>query len=544
MNMLKKICSTLVCLLLVSMAFSQADKAKYYIEGEYRVDVKDGKFVYKLYDITSNKIYFTAADTIIGEDTPEGFQSFVFRKARTDYQGGFEEGMKFWRWQKDAKKWQIDSEVKNATASYAMNKVMTVMLILDCSKSIGDDDFTKLKRSAVQFIETIYSRSSNGNVSIGIVGFNSMKNTDAMVYPISPLDSMGRKSMEQFIYQLELGPNTALYYAMNKGVQMIQNYVNSIRWNENMEYDGAYLVSFTDGYDNASVDPQIGVPDDGLDNPYFKYVKDNLLTHNIADKPVDSYIIAVKGNDVDNNQKFEAVLKGISSAPLNDHFYLVDNFSALNNQFENIAKSLINRWQDLNCFVPPSFKGKVRWTLGNEQEYVQEKTPAKAEKDTIKASSQPKGKASLLMGMNIGFGGMFGAKTDSAAETYPKKSSGFDISVGFDIAAKVKDNFAIGGFVAYEGAIAKPKHMHSFSIGPLCQIGSESNAVSGIAAVGVNIKGRSSNTYTSSVAFIMRGGVKFNKPSVYVFAEVGFGGHAIITANVGYEFGHLIKKNK
>lgn len=538
--MLKKISITILGLMLLSPIFSQVDKAKYYIEGEYRVDVKDGKFVYKLYDITSNRIYFTPSDTIIGTDTPEGFQSFVFKKARTDYPGGFEEGLKFWRWQKDTKTWQIDSEVKNATAAYAMNKVMTVMLILDCSKSIGDDDFTKLKRSAVQFIETIYSRSSNGNVSIGIVGFNSMSNTDAMVYPIRPLDTVGRKEMEQFIYQLELGSNTALYYAMHKGVQMMQNYVNDIRWNENIEYDGAYLVSFTDGYDNASVDPQIGVPDEGLDNPYYKFVKDNLLTKTIGDKPIDSYIIAVKGNDVNNNQTFEAVLKGISSAPLKDHFYLVDNFSALNNQFENIAKSLINRWQDLNCFVPPSFRGKVRWTLGNEQESTTGKQPVVTEPVEKKHEKHTTG---LLMGVNIGFGGMFGASVmDTNSKYYPGKRSGFNISIGFDIAAKVKENFAIGGFVAYEGAIAKPKHMHSFSIGPLCQIGREDRVVSGIAAIGVNLKGKSAGMYKFSTAFIMRGGVKFNKPSVYLFAEVGFGGHSIITANVGYEFGHWIKK--
>ena len=58
----------LVSFLLCLTAFSQADKAKYYIEGDYAIRRDaNNRFVYTLSNISSKGIYFANADSITGQ---------------------------------------------------------------------------------------------------------------------------------------------------------------------------------------------------------------------------------------------------------------------------------------------------------------------------------------------------------------------------------------------------------------------------------------------------------------------------------------------
>lgn len=76
-------------------------------------------------------------------------------------------------------------------------------------------------------------------------------------------------------------------------------------------------------------------------------------------------MIAVEGNDVGSNaNKFREVLRNLATGNDDDHFKLATKFSELKTIFEDIAKRLIDRWNNLVCFVPPSYNGRVRWTLG------------------------------------------------------------------------------------------------------------------------------------------------------------------------------------
>lgn len=339
----------------------QAEKAKYYIEGDYSVNLVNGQFEYKLENIVSKGITFTYEDYKIGEERDE-FEVFYFDHANTDYPGGFDGGLKFWKWDKNNNKWQIDSETIDGELQASKNKVMTIMLVLDCSTSLGDK-FDDLKNYAERFIDIIYEKSHDGNVRLGIIGFNTMSYTENTVYPITELNQKSYYSMKSFIDRLKKDKQTAMYYAMRLASDYMEDYVNNIELEENVEYDGSYIVTFTDGYDNNSRDPEIGIPADGLLNPYYKYVKEKCLTKELKGKPIESFVIAVEGNDVGGNaQRFREVLSGLSYD--DDHFKLADNFDQLEDKFNEIAKNLIDRWNNLVCFVPPSYYGKVRWTLG------------------------------------------------------------------------------------------------------------------------------------------------------------------------------------
>ena len=242
-------------LLFSSALFAQfAEKSKHYIEGDFEPVIEDGEFKYKLSNIYYEGITSSSGTYVDGEATDEGFASFIFNEINTDFKNGTKEAyenVQFWKWKEE--KWQIDSEVDKGTTDQKTTSEMSIILVLDCSESIGDEDFEKLKNSAIKFIETFAEKAPANSVHIGIVGFNSMKNTDKNVFPIKLLNSQTKDEMIDFIGYyfsngLQMQKNTALYYAMDKSIIMLEDYSPSITKN----YQGSFIVTFTDGYDNNS----------------------------------------------------------------------------------------------------------------------------------------------------------------------------------------------------------------------------------------------------------------------------------------------------
>lgn len=357
---MKRFLILLAAMLLTLSVSAQADKAKFYIEGQLSTPTKAGE-AWKLYNIRSKGITFTNADTIYGHDTDKGVQ-LVFDHAASEHPQGFDCGLRFYRWQNNSGRWQVDSEVENAQAAFSQQKVMSIMLVLDCSSSIGPNDFVKLKNSAKQFIDVIVDKSSDGNVHIGIIGFNSMKNTK--VYDLQPLTDESRKAMYKFIDELELNNRTAFYYAINRGLDAIKQYVAKLTIGKDKKYDGSYVIAFTDGYDNDSFDPAIGKAAEGTEHSYFRHVNQRIMKEKIGGAPIESYVLAIRGNDVDrNNTDFERVLSALSHNTSGDKFYSLMNFDKLQAAFEEIGTNLINKWQSIYCYIPRGYDGRVRWTI-------------------------------------------------------------------------------------------------------------------------------------------------------------------------------------
>ena len=473
---MKRILFVIIGMLMSVAAFAQAENAKYYIEGDYEISRgANNQFVYTLSNITSKGITFTPVQKIVGNVEPDESISFSFDKAQTDYPGGFAEGLKFWKWQFDGKeyKWQRDSEVKDAQQQFKTDGVMVVMLILDCSTSLGEVNFAKLQSAAVKFIDILYNASPNGSVRLGIIGFNTMSNTDKMVLGIQPLTATTKSSMIQFIHGLTLYNNTSLYYAMHKGSDLIGDYVSSMSADDREKYDYACMVSFTDGYDNHSSDERIGIPDKGLDNPYFQYVRDNVVDKLIGGKELKSYVIAIKGNDVaEDNKLYQTVFKGLAS----ENPFLLEDFNQLESQFENMAKELMKRWQNVTCYVPAAYRGKIRWTLGNgteapKTEPVRETKPAPA----------PEPKAIGRTKKN--FWGVNGAVLfEYASAMKPIFYTG--LGAGFDFAVPKGKN-AIGGMISLKYCFGGPTHVMA---GPLFLFGDYENDPTFMLGTGLDIR--------------------------------------------------------
>ena len=64
----KRLTLLAAALLLTLTVFGQAEKAKYYIEGQLATPTKSGQ-EWKLYNVRSQGITFTDSDTIYGHDT-------------------------------------------------------------------------------------------------------------------------------------------------------------------------------------------------------------------------------------------------------------------------------------------------------------------------------------------------------------------------------------------------------------------------------------------------------------------------------------------
>lgn len=109
--------------------------------------------------------------------------------------------------------------------------VGVVVLVLDRSESLGGD-FSKIKEYAMNFIDQTFT--THPEVKMGIVDFS----TDVNTYPITN----NREALKGYISNLNSDRFTALYQAMDEGVEMLLRYPAQSR----------ILVTFTDGTDNMS----------------------------------------------------------------------------------------------------------------------------------------------------------------------------------------------------------------------------------------------------------------------------------------------------
>lgn len=109
--------------------------------------------------------------------------------------------------------------------------VGVIVLVLDRSNSLGAD-FSKIKEYAIDFVDQTFE--SHPEVRMGVVDFS----TDVRSFPISNNPA----ALKQYISNMEADRFTALYEAMDTGIEMLIKSAAQSR----------ILVTFTDGNDNQS----------------------------------------------------------------------------------------------------------------------------------------------------------------------------------------------------------------------------------------------------------------------------------------------------
>jgi hypothetical protein len=403
------------------------DNAQYFIKGNLSIEKgADGKTVYKLSQIDNSGIYFdNPYATRTGEETSKEDVLFQFSHARTDYPGGINTPLDFWRYDNSINEWQPDGETRQGTAGVEQKKSMVVMLVLDCSSSLGTD-FNLVQGAANNFIRSLYEASQgSGNIKLGIVGFSKINET--RVFNIRSLTSDSYYEMTNFINRLSTQNGTALYYAMDKSVgELMEAYCKtSIPSTEPLS--AAIMVTFTDGLDQTSRNPDKNIltADNYYDEILAKYGT-KMQNKSFSGIRLQHEIRGVKGNDIISEGqlgKFQRIGESLGN------FKLLDNYSELGREFEDIAKNLIDQWRILNLYVPNSFSGRVAWTYpGERTKYVP--TPHKTGR-----------KAFVGLNLTVGVPMTMYCGWVTYIEDF---GAGISPKLGLDIAWPVSDKFAIG----------------------------------------------------------------------------------------------------
>lgn len=501
-----KLFSLIACMILCGLTanaqtkvLQTPDEAEYFIKGDLNISKgSNGAPEYTLKNVYTKGINFKMQDVFKGKVTDKEDVAFTFEDASTSYNGGFENNvLQYWRFDEFEKVWIPESEVRQGEQDIVSNKYMNVVLVVDCSSSLGED-FESVKSNTLYFVNQLFNASPEGNIRLGIIGFSSIKETK--VYDIKPLNSSTKSDVEYFVNRLEKGNGTALYYSMDKALEMLETDSKLIKIDE---YLGSYLITFTDGIDQQSQnhDKDIFVAED-----YYNYLRPILRETNtrkrIHGKNIETHIISVKGKDITSDRlemKFDSDLKGIC-----DYYEKMDNIGKLREKFNQLSKRLIDRNLQLVCYVPMAFKGKVGWTFKSiKQEPVVEPEPV------VEYKPLPVKKDKMFLGVNLGIG------IDA--------EGGFDLTVGADVAFPINKTLNLGGY-AYFG-------ITGLGVGGLAVIDfkNESSIVGGL--------GLAVSDYYSWAGVEFKAGYKFANG---IYLTNTFSTTGVVLFNFGYDFGRFL----
>jgi len=139
-------------------------------------------------------------------------------------------------------------------------------------------------------------------------------------------------------YRIASQAGTAIYYAVHKALANLKSSESRLPNNP----DSVYLITFTDGLDNASSGQSLDYPieNKSFDTTpdYVTYVKNEIANRKINGKGITAYSIGVKGNDVSDDAGFTTSLQNIASPGKSKELI---NFSDVNSTFDEIADGLI-----------------------------------------------------------------------------------------------------------------------------------------------------------------------------------------------------------
>ncbi|MBN7810557.1 VWA domain-containing protein [Algoriphagus sp. H41] len=143
-------------------------------------------------------------------------------------------------------RWQVDSE---NFLDYEPSKSLSLVLVLDVSSSLGDN-LDDVKNSARQVLNQIFKNNPNAKVAIvkfsrGNLAHALSSNEFELSQFIAQQQTYSDSKLGGGSYQLENKNETALYEAMLKGIEILNN-SNS---------RGQGLITFTDGANNFQFDP-------------------------------------------------------------------------------------------------------------------------------------------------------------------------------------------------------------------------------------------------------------------------------------------------
>ena len=204
-----------------------------------------------------------------------------------------------------------------------------------------------------------------------------------------------------FIDGLETSNGTKLYHAVRVAIDELKGEAFPD------DLSNVSIVTFTDGLDLGSYG------DSGYESSaqYLAAINNRILTEKVQGVGIDAYTVGIKGNDVNDADKFYSDLVKLSSSE--DNAILVSSMSEVTSKFIEIAKSLYNKniSQSLSLIIPlPEKDQKLRFTFD-----VNGTTPQSAENSQIYIDCEFSSKSELYI-KNLNYVGILpGSRTISGS---------------------------------------------------------------------------------------------------------------------------------
>jgi hypothetical protein len=351
------------------------DEAEYSIQGWYEKTKDYGVVHYRLRDPkSSDKVRFMYPEEGYVESNGKnsvGYIRFPFDSVETIPSNKEFAGLRYWYYDSIDKEWVTESEAVDTTGITVKVSQIEVMLVIDCSRSL-DKDFPKVKNSAKNFIDQLYELANN-NARLGLIAFNNSKK----VIEPRTLDAQARNALKDSIDTWTLDNGTLLYRSMDAAIDIIQR---DAMQNINADnFNGAYLIAFTDGLDNISTDDSRNLltADD-----YYKYLQTRTIGKDrpvIHGKRLEPWVVSVRGIDITSESRAARVRDQFTNLVPHEHHKYLSNIRELDAAFRDICEKLVTYKTTLNCHVPEGVTGRVGWTL---DEIIEEKPAPKPLKET------------------------------------------------------------------------------------------------------------------------------------------------------------------
>lgn len=406
--------------------YKNPDESNYVIFGNMHNEFQGDRQVFWLDEVSHKGITFKDEGRYTGEFDGVQKVAFNFKNANTTHPNGFRDGFILWKRTKDVNGkyyWKPETEKNESRNVFEKKKVMSVMLVLDCSGSMSDDgcqNFDKMKRSAVSFLETLFNASSEGNIHVGIVAFNNKNYADDHTIAPEPLNYGNYEQMRKYIQNLPKAPksNTALYYSVDKAVELLQDDYSK---NASSFSFGA-IAAFSDGDDNNSTSAKKRIP---TSEDYMDYLNKNFASYKVGAYNIlnTTKVIGLRGWENGkpmNDRSWKTMQGNLIQAFGNEAFWPLEDIDELSSKFAKFAESLIERNTTLICEVPSGYKNEIAWTLKERKNYKPEPEPSN-------------GKRSPWWGFGFEGGGFFG-----------EYGGGF-WGMNIDMAFSINKTFAVGG---------------------------------------------------------------------------------------------------
>jgi Ca-activated chloride channel family protein len=229
-----------------------------------------------------------------------------------------------YEWREDIDGWKEDVEF---TLDYTPVQDLMIIMVLDASASLGED-ITKVKQYASNFVTNVLAEIPNAR--IGIVDFSDE------IHSFPPTNN--KVALQNYIADIDQGPFTSLYEAVNIGIDML----------DNSTAEGKSLLIFTDGTDNNS-SPEF--------TPDFLVEKIN----GTVGVSINSFTIGLEGRGGVDKPVLEelATNGGLSAFPKN-----IDELGGVFEKFSSSIANVYNLTYVRNQQVVPEVdKRKLRFVI-------------------------------------------------------------------------------------------------------------------------------------------------------------------------------------